>query len=216
MPDELDIIDNFDDVDSPNSDGANSHRSSKPPAVNTVKERTDAVSSSFEWIQVFLVPLMIIIILMTFVFRIVNVDGTSMMNTLHDSDLVLVTNFLYEPENGDIVVISHGQEYATPIIKRIIAKAGQTVKIDYENNQVIVDGVAIDEPYLPEAMIDNPSENNQEIPEVIPEGKIFVMGDNRNHSSDSRSQRIGLINETDVIGKAQLIFFPFNRFGYLY
>lgn len=216
MADELDIIDNFDDVDSPEPHDSKSRRSSMSPPVNTVKERTDAVSSSFEWIQVLLIPLMIIIILMTFVFRIVNVDGSSMMNTLHDSDLVLVTNFLYEPENGDIVVISHGQEYATPIIKRVIAKAGQTVKIDYENNQVIVDGVAIDEPYIAEAMIDNPSENNLEIPEVIPEGMIFVMGDNRNHSLDSRSQRIGLINETDVIGKAQFIFFPFNRFGYLY
>ncbi len=215
MADELDFIDNFDDSDSLDPNGIKSRRSTVA-AVNTVKPRTDAVASSFEWIQVFLVPLMIIVVLMTFVLRIINVDGSSMMNTLHDGDLVLVSNLLYEPENGDIVVISHGQEYATPIIKRVIAKAGQTVKIDYENNQVIVDGVAIDEPYLPEAMIDNPGENNLEIPEVIPEGKIFVMGDNRNHSSDSRSQRIGLINETDVIGKAQLIFFPFDRFGYLY
>lgn len=128
MADELDFIDNFDDSDSLDPNGIKSRRSTVA-AVNTVKPRTDAVASSFEWIQVFLVPLMIIVVLMTFVLRIINVDGSSMMNTLHDGDLVLVSNLLYEPENGDIVVISHGQEYATPIIKRVIAKAGQTVKL---------------------------------------------------------------------------------------
>ena len=129
--------------------------------------------------------------------------------------MVFVTNLLYQPADGDIIVISHGQEYPKPIIKRVIATEGQTVKIDYDNNRVIVDGVVIDEPYLHEEMIYNQIDNDQEIPEVIPEGKVFVMGDNRNHSLDSRSQKVGIIDKTDIIGKAQLVWWPFSRFGFI-
>lgn len=184
--------------------------------INTVKQREGAAPNVFEWIQAFLGPMVLVVLILTFVFRIVNVDGTSMMNTLHNSDKVIVTNLLYEPADGDIVVISHGQEYPTPIIKRVIATEGQSVKIDYENNLVIVDGVVIDQPYIAEPMIDDPITYDQEIPEVIPEGKVFVMGDNRNNSLDSRSQKVGLVNKTDIIGKAQFIFLPFDRFGGLY
>ena len=80
---------------------------------------------------------------------------------------------------------------------------------------MLVDGVVIDEPYLHEAMRYNAFDNDQEIPEVIPEGKVFVMGDNRNNSLDSRSQKVGIIDKTDIIGKAQFIWWPFDRFGVL-
>lgn len=193
----------------------------KPSAPEHDKEedadnKEGLLSSAFDLIQSIAAPMLIVVLLLTFAFRIVNVDGTSMLDTLHDQDKVFVTNFLYQPQDGDIVVISHGQEFATPIIKRVIATAGQSVRIDYEKNQLIVDGIIIDEPYINEAMQYIPSEYDQQIPEVIPEGKVFVMGDNRNHSLDSRSKRVGLINETDIIGKAQFIIFPFSRFGNLY
>lgn len=184
--------------------------------INEIKQREGLAPNVYEWIQAFLGPMVFVVLLLTFVFRIVNVDGTSMMNTLHDSDKVIVTNLMYEPADGDIVVISHGQEYPTPIIKRVIATEGQSVKIDYENNRVIVDGIVIEQPYIPEPMIDDPMTYDLEIPEVVPEGKVFVMGDNRNHSLDSRSQKVGLINKTDIIGKAQFIILPPNRFGGLY
>lgn len=183
--------------------------------VNTIEEKKSVVSSAFEWLQLLLPAMLVVVLLLTFVMRMIRVDGSSMMNTLFDGDLVFVTNLLYQPADGDIIVISHGQEYPTPIIKRVIATEGQTVKIDYDNNRVIVDGVVIDEPYLHEAMIFNQIDNDQVIPEVIPEGKVFVMGDNRNHSLDSRSQKVGIIDKTDIIGKAQLIWWPFSRFGFI-
>ncbi len=169
------------------------------------------LQSCFEWLQAIISAVVIVVILLTFVFRLVDVDGLSMFETLHDHDKVFVTSLLYEPKAGDVVVISHGQEYKDPIIKRVIATEGQSIKIDYDKGQVIVDGVILNEPYIYEVMeykavFDNP------VPDVVPEGMIFVMGDNRNNSLDSRSQRVGLIHKDDIIGKAQAVVFPFSNF----
>ena len=138
-----------------------------------------------------------------------------MYDTLYTGDKVIVTNFMYTPKNNDIVVISHGAEYSKPIIKRVIATEGQKIQLDYENERIIVDGIVLDEPYLYESTFSGNIGNN-EIPEVVPEGKIFVMGDNRKVSMDSRSTEIGLIDLENVIGKAQFVAFPFDNFGYLY
>ncbi|MCH5202800.1 MAG: signal peptidase I [Oscillospiraceae bacterium] len=159
-----------------------------------------------------ILAVVLIVILLTFFFRIVNVDGRSMMNTLLDSDKVIVTNFLYTPKNEDIIVISHGAEYDKPIIKRVIATENQTLKIDFENQRIYVDGTLIDEPYVSSEL----KEGNTNIPSVVPEGKVFVMGDNRLESLDSRYSEIGLIDEDDIIGKAQFVIFPFTRIQYLY
>ena len=122
-----------------------------------------------------IMAVVVIIIILTFFLRIVNVDGRSMMNTLLDNDKVIVTNFMYTPKDNDIVVISHAKEYDKPIIKRVIATEGQSLKIDFENQKVYVDGTLIDEPYVSSEL----KEGNTEIPSVIPKGKVFVMGDNR-------------------------------------
>ncbi len=169
----------------------------------------------YDWIRCIVFAIAIVVICLTFVFRLVDVDGTSMNDTLETNDKVVVTNLFYQPNNNDIVVISHGAEYKKPIIKRVIAKEGQTLKLDKENDRIIVDGIVIDEPYIKGTTFSGNYGNN-EIPDVIPEGKIFVMGDNRQVSLDSRSTEIGLIDVKDVIGKAQIIAFPFNHFGYLY
>ena len=169
----------------------------------------------YDWIRCVVFAIAIVVVCLTFVFRLVDVDGTSMNDTLQTNDKVIVTNLLYQPNNNDIVVISHGAEYKKPIIKRVIAKEGQTVKLDKENDRIIVDGVVIDEPYIKGTTFSGNYGNN-EIPDVIPEGKLFVMGDNRQVSLDSRSTEIGLIDVKDVIGKAQVVAFPFNHFGYLY
>ena len=172
------------------------------PSVGTVSYLAHSV----------IIAVVVIIILLTFFFRIVNVDGRSMMNTLLDGDKVIVTNFMYEPKNNDIVVISHAEEYDKPIIKRVIATEGQTLKIDFQNERVYVDGTLIDEPYVSSEL----KEGNTEIPEVIPEGKVFVMGDNRLDSLDSRYSEIGLIDTDNIIGKAQFVALPITRIQYLY
>lgn len=172
-------------------------------------------SNVFDFMRCLLFAISIVVICLTFIFRLVGVEGSSMEDTLSTNDKVIVTNLFYTPTNNDIVVISHGAEYEKPIIKRVIATEGQTIKLDYENERIIVDGVVLDEPYIKGTTF---SENygNYDIPEVVPKGKVFVMGDNRKVSLDSRNTEIGMIDIDNVIGKAQFVAFPFNNFGYLY
>ena len=167
----------------------------------------------FEWMEAFITSIIIVVLLFTFVFRVATVVGSSMENTVFDGDKLILTDFLYTPDNGDIVVIQKAQHFEKPIIKRVIAKGGQTLNIDFYTGDVVVDGKLLDEKY-----IKNPTTRDVggEIPSVIPEGYIFVMGDNRGNSKDSRSEQIGLIDVRNVIGKAQFIAYPFQRAGGLY
>ncbi len=173
------------------------------------------VSNFYDWIKSVVFALVIVIFCLNFFFRLVDVKGSSMEQTLQTGDKLIVTNFNYTPKPNDVVVISHGREYNEPIVKRVIATAGQTLKLDYDNDRIIVDGIVIDEPYLDVSTFCN-VEADYEIPEVIPDGMIFVMGDNRGVSMDSRDSRIGLINVDNVIGKAQFVVYPFSEFKYLY
>lgn len=168
----------------------------------------------YDIVKTILFMFSIICIIFTFIFRDANVVGNSMVDTLHNNDKVILTNFMYMPKPGDIVVINAENQIEKDIIKRVIATEGQTLSIDYNTGKVLVDGVIIDEPYISSYTI-KPN-NEYDIPYVIPDGYIFVMGDNRNVSLDSRDSEIGLIPVSDVIGKAQFIFFPVNRISYLY
>lgn len=180
-----------------------------------VADTSKAIAGVYDWIGYVLVSIVAVVLCLTFVFRLVNVKGSSMCDTLNTADKVIVTNFMYTPTNGDIVVISHGEIYDEPIIKRVIATEGQTVQLDYANDRIIVDGVVLDEPYIKGTTFGNNIGDN-EIPEVIPSGKLFVLGDNREISKDSRSMEIGLIDVENVVGKAQIVAFPISDFGYLY
>lgn len=194
---------------------------SDDPKAEGDKRQMKVVSSDsmaagvFDWIRCVIFAIAIVVVCLTFVFRLVEVDGGSMNDTLFSGDKIIVTNLFYTPHNNDVVVISHGSKYAKPIIKRVIAVEGQTVKLDYENEKIFVDGIEISEPYIKGTTFSGNWGDNH-IPDVIPEGKIFVMGDNRLVSMDSRSTEIGLIDVENVIGKAQVVVFPFNHFGYVY
>ena len=153
-------------------------------------------------------------VIFTFIIRDANVVGNSMLDTLHSDDKILMTNFMYKPKCGDIVAINAENQIEKRIIKRVIATEGQTLVVDYSKNAVYVDGIQIDEPYV--SSITREPSNPLQIPYVIPEGYIFVMGDNRIISLDSRDKSIGLVSVNDVIGKAQFIVYPFDRFTYLY
>ena len=141
--------------------------------------------------------------------RQVTVEGDSMNDTLHNEERLLVSCWCYEPKCGDIVIVTHGEKLAEPIVKRIIATAGQTLEIDSQTGDVIVDGVLLKEDYI--KGITRTVIDAGEIPRVIPEGYVFVMGDNRENSLDSRSRRVGLVPVENIVGKAFMRFFPFDK-----
>ncbi len=167
----------------------------------------------FEWLENLVQVMVVFVFLMTFIFRVVTVDGQSMENTLFNQDRLIILRWHYVPKNGDIVVIKQGEMLDKPIVKRVIATEGQKLDIDFDAGTVTVDGVTLNESYIKERMY---VRGNAKIPSVIPQGYSFVMGDNRNHSADSRFNEIGLIPHKNIVGRASFRIFPFNRIGSLY
>ena len=155
--------------------------------------------------------LAIVTILFTFFFRLVAVDGSSMYPTLVDKDyLVLESNFLYrDVKQGDIVVLKVDY-FEKPIVKRVIATGGQTVDIDFDLGIVYVDGEALDESYTFEPTYRSYLEIGEglDYPVTVPEGSVFVLGDNRNHSADSRYAPLGCVDESRILGRVLLRILP--------
>ncbi len=166
----------------------------------------------WEWVESIAISVTTLIFIFVFVFRIVGISGQSMEDTLHHDDRVIISSLFYTPQRGDIVVINQPNELNEPIIKRIIALGGQTVDIDFETGEVRVDGELLEEPY-----ISSPTTNAADIsfPVTVPEGKVFVMGDNRQHSTDSRNSMIGMIDTRYILGRAVFRIFPFDQIGAL-
>lgn len=167
--------------------------------------------SVYDIVSIIMTSFIIIAVVFTFVFRLVGVEGTSMTNTLQDNDwLLTVQKESYD--RGDIVVITQPNYFNEPLIKRVIAKGGETVDIDFATGTVYVDGVALEEPYTREDFI-IPNLDDITFPYTVPEGHIFCMGDNRNGSTDSRSELIGPLDERYVLGKAVVRILPFGDFN---
>lgn len=170
------------------------------------------ITGIYDIMRSVLVSASVLILIITFVFTMVIVDGRSMQHTLESGDKLLVTKLGYEPKDGDVIVVGKSEDgYSKPIVKRVIATEGQTLEIDFEKQTVTVDGKVLDEPYVSSETI----QGTAEIPKVIPEGYVFVMGDNRYVSMDSRYSEIGLIHVSDIVGKASFVLFPFDRFGFI-
>lgn len=154
-----------------------------------------------------------IVLVFLLLFRIVVVSGSSMYNTLWDGDRVLILSnvFYRNPQPGDIIVASKNSfNDGEPIIKRVIATEGQTVDIDFEASIVYVDGTALDEPYIYSPTVDS---EGMEFPLTVTQGCVFVMGDNRGRSNDSRNPDIGLIDKREILGRAFLLVFPGSGTG---
>ncbi len=162
----------------------------------------------YEWVQALVCSVLVVVLVFTFCIRLIGVDGHSMVPTLQDGDRLLVTTSLLSGEYkyGDIVIIQKGAfAGGEPIVKRVIATGGQTVDIDFETGAVYVDGALLEEDYINELTF---VEEGTEFPLTVPEGSIFVMGDNRNHSSDSRDASLGTVDTRYVIGRAVFLAFP--------
>ena len=162
----------------------------------------------YEWVQSLVGSVLVVVAIFTFVIRMMGVDGHSMLNTLQHGDRLLVVNsMLYHDYKYDDIVIlrKNGVFDDDPIVKRVIAVEGQTVDIDFAEGIVYVDGEALEEDYIREPTY---TAEGTEFPLTVPEGSIFVMGDNRNGSSDSRDYRLGTVDTRYVIGKAAFLIFP--------
>ena len=162
----------------------------------------------YEWVQSLVGSVLVVVAIFTFVIRMMGVDGHSMLNTLQHGDRLLVVNSMlyHDYKYGDIVILrKNGVFDDDPIVKRVIAVEGQTVDIDFAEGIVYVDGEALEEDYIREPTY---TAEGTEFPLTVPEGSIFVMGDNRNGSSDSRDYRLGTVDTRYVIGKAAFFIFP--------
>ena len=181
--------------------------------TQTAEQGTQSVKDeTFDWVESIVFSVAVVVLIFTFVFRIIGVEGTSMTNTLQNGNRVIVTGVNYTPKQFDIIVLSTKAVRSAPIIKRVIAVGGQTVKIDYKSNKVFVDGKAIDESFIKEPMRQCGDVTS---PVTVPKGYVFVMGDNRNDSLDSRYSSVGFVDDRNILGKAVLRIFPLNEFGAL-
>ncbi len=165
----------------------------------------------FDWVQNITVILSAIVLIFIFAIRVVGVDGDSMLPTLHDKDWLIISNLFYEPEQGDIVVLSKDSFLdGKMIVKRIVATEHQTIDIDFQKGIVYIDGKAIDEPYIADK---TKRKIDMVFPATVPEGCVFVMGDNRNHSSDSRDSSLGMVHESCILGRLLVRILPISGFG---
>lgn len=164
----------------------------------------------FEILTYIVGALLLFVVVTTFVGKIIEVDGSSMYPTLEDKEKMVVSNLFFEPQQGDIVIFTKKSFSDNPLVKRVIATEGQTVDISLESGQVSVNGEILNETYINEI---TSVLSDVEFPVTVPEGCIFVMGDNRNASTDSRASVIGMVDARCIIGKVYWIIYPFNKIG---
>jgi len=171
------------------------------------------LKSIYEFIEMLAIVTVVIVLCFSFVFRLNIVDGPSMEDTLHTGEYLIVSDLFYTPTPGDIVVIHDitAGHYTDPIVKRVIATEGQTVDIDFSTWTLTVDGNIIDESDY-KKLDGHLLTSNVKFPVTVPDNTVFVLGDNRNHSADSRVAEIGMIDERCVVGKVYARVFPLDTF----
>lgn len=182
------------------------------------KEEYSLADDLLEWCESFVLAIFVVILIFIFILRIVEVSGPSMNPTLEDNDRVIITHINYTPKCGDIIV-ANSQGLDKCVIKRCIGVSGDTVVVNYSTGTVTVNGVQLEEPYVKEPMFDLELFNKSyktgehEYTYHVPENTVFVMGDNRNHSTDGRAAYVGFIKYEDILGKVVFRFLPFDKFG---
>ncbi len=185
------------------------------------------INTLLEWLDSLVISFVVVVLLFTFFLGKVKVDGASMNDTLQNSDQLIISDFLYKPQRKDIVIVSrnpkniYGDSVANqPIVKRVIAVEGDTIEIT-DDGKVLLNDKELDEPYIKDYEFGKGTPNDEFKKEMkrqnlgnklkVPKGRIFVMGDNRWNSHDSRKGDIWLIDERYVLGKVLCRVFPFDK-----
>lgn len=181
--------------------------SKKTSSELTFKDKV--LINAYDMASVLAVAVVTIMLIFTFVFRVVGVDGTSMVPTLQHQDYLIVSAFDKEPAYGQVVIVTQPNAFEKPIVKRIIATENQVVDINFATGDVFVDGVLLNEPYINNRTINN---EGVSFPVTVPENHVFVMGDNRQGSTDSRSEKIGFIHEDYILGVAKYRIFSMDEY----
>lgn len=188
-----------------------------------IKETKSIWTEAYEWIDSAVITVMILLLVFTFLFRQVKIDGDSMYPTLQDEERVIISDMFYTPKYGDIIVISSEVYDNVPIIKRVIATEGQWVEITGGNvyvgddrlNMLKVSDEFVGDAYT-EEIIASGHYGTHKYPIQVPKNHVFVLGDNRNVSLDSRTEVIGFIDCRQILGKALYRVYPIEKFGSLY
>ena len=183
-------------------------------AEEAVEQQESMRVDLYEWIQSLMTALVICMAIFIFIIRVIDVSGSSMFPTLHDGDKMLVSNLFYTPHAGDVVVFKTDRyDPERALVKRVIATEGQEISIDFDRGIVYIDGLPVEEDYIAEL-----TKTKLDFiigPQTVPEGCMFVMGDNRNASTDSRKKEIGMVDQRMLLGRAYYVIFPLSDTGWI-
>lgn len=175
------------------------------------------VRSVLEWTETIVMAVVLVALVFTFVARVITVDGISMEPTYYDGDRVLATKLAGKAQQGDVVIVVGALD--EPIIKRVIATEGQTVDFDSQLGEVLVDGEPLPGSVfgISDGITTVPDAPGQvlDFPQTVPEGCVFVMGDNREHSQDSRYVSVGMVDQRNILGKVVFNLYPFSKMGFV-
>ncbi len=186
------------------------------------KKKTTALSEFYDYFELFIISACVVLILFSFVTRLCRVDGTSMLNTLRHGEMLIVTDLFYHPQREDIIVFHQtGNTLNEPVVKRVIATEGEWISIEKENSHSLIVTIYDENMQNPVVLEEDYANYDQGIstyrydgePKQVPEGCIFVMGDNRGNSLDSRAQSIGFVDVRRILGKVVCRLTPFDKFG---
>ena len=182
-------------------------------AEEAVEQQESMRVDLYAWIQSLMTALVICMAIFIFIIRVIDVSGSSMFPTLHDGDKMLVSNLFYTPHAGDVVVFKTDRyDPERALVKRVIATEGQEISIDFDRGIVYIDGLPVEEDYIAEL---TKTKLDFIGPQTVPEGCMFVMGDNRNASTDSRKKEIGMVDQRMLLGRAYYVIFPLSDTGWI-